>query len=167
MVKIGSGSYDLNKWLYGGYETDIVSVLYGGPGTGKTNLCTLAAVSQAKKGNKVIYIDSEGGFSTERVKQIVGGTAEELDNVLKNILQNFFLVNLLFSIFPIQHLLNSLNRKSSFCINKNNFVSFLRLRHRTKQNKIRLPASRPAINNADNVSLVAPKKPFVQIIRAS
>ena len=86
MVKIGSGSYDLNTWLYGGYESEIVTVLYGGPGTGKTNLCILAATSQAKKGNKVIYIDSEGGFSTDRVKQIINGSAEELDSVLKNIL---------------------------------------------------------------------------------
>jgi DNA repair protein RadB len=57
--KISAGSYDLNKWLAGGYETDVVTVIYGGPGTGKTNFCLCAAVSQAKKGNKVIYIDSD------------------------------------------------------------------------------------------------------------
>ncbi|MFH1803176.1 MAG: DNA repair and recombination protein RadB [archaeon] len=84
MVKVSAGSYDLNKWLFGGYETDIVTVLYGGAGTGKTNLCLLAAVSQAKKGNKVIFIDTEGGFSVERVKQLVG-EKEEVDGVLKNI----------------------------------------------------------------------------------
>ena len=82
MVKISAGSYDLNKWLYGGYETDIVSVIYGGSGTGKTNFCLLAAVSQAKKENKVIYIDTEGGFSVERIKQIAG---EDYEKVLKNI----------------------------------------------------------------------------------
>ena len=82
MVKISAGSYDLNTFLYGGYETDIVSVLYGGPGTGKTNFCLMAAVSQAKKGNRVIFIDSEGGFSTERIKQLAG---EDYDKVLTNI----------------------------------------------------------------------------------
>ncbi len=82
MVRISAGSYDLNSWLYGGYETDIVTVLYGGPGTGKTNFCLLASVSQAKKGNKVIYIDTEGGFSVDRVKQLSG---EEFEKVLKNI----------------------------------------------------------------------------------
>ena len=81
--KISAGSYDLNKWLYGGYDNDIVSVIYGGPGTGKTNFCVLAAVSQAKKGNKVIFMDTEGGFSVERVKQLAG---EEYESVLKNIL---------------------------------------------------------------------------------
>ncbi len=84
MVKISTGSYDLNKWLFGGYESDIVTVIYGGAGTGKTNFCLLAAVSQAKKGNKVIFIDTEGGFSVERVKQLV--SKEEQDKILKNIL---------------------------------------------------------------------------------
>ncbi len=84
MGKISAGSYDLNKFLYGGYETDIVTVLYGGAGTGKTNFCLLATVSQAKKGNKVIFIDTEGGFSVDRVKQLVNG--ENVDAVLKNIL---------------------------------------------------------------------------------
>ncbi|MAG37861.1 DNA repair and recombination protein RadB [Candidatus Pacearchaeota archaeon] len=87
MVKISAGSYDLNKWLHGGYESDVVTVLYGGSGTGKTNFCLLAAVSQAKKGKKVIFVDSEGGFSVERVKQLVGiGEKEEAEKVLKNIL---------------------------------------------------------------------------------
>ena len=55
----------------------------GPPGSGKTNMAVLAACSQAKKGNKVLFIDTEGGFSTDRVKQIVGDNFEE---VLKNIL---------------------------------------------------------------------------------
>ncbi len=83
MTKISAGSYDLNKWLFGGYETDIVSIVYGASGTGKTNFCLLAAVSQAKKGNKVIFIDTEGGFSTERVKQLA---PENYEDVLQNIL---------------------------------------------------------------------------------
>lgn len=82
MVKVSAGSHDLNTWLFGGYETDIVTVIYGGAGTGKTNLCLLAAVSQAKKGRKVIFIDTEGGFSVERVKQLA---PEEHEDVLKNI----------------------------------------------------------------------------------
>jgi DNA repair protein RadB len=83
MAKISAGSFDLNKWLYGGYDKDIVSVIYGASGTGKTNFCILSAVSQAKKGNKVIYIDTEGGFSTERVKQLA---PDDHNKVLKNIL---------------------------------------------------------------------------------
>lgn len=81
--KVSAGSFDLNKWLYGGYEKGIITMIAGGPGSGKTNFCILAAASQAKKGNKVIFIDSEGGFSPERVKQIVGDNFKSiLDHLL-------------------------------------------------------------------------------------
>ena len=82
MAKVSAGSYDLNKWLYGGYESGVISVIYGSPGSGKTNFCLQAAVSQAKKGNKVIYLDTEGGFSSDRVKQLVG---EKYKEALENI----------------------------------------------------------------------------------
>jgi len=85
MTKISAGSYDLNKWLHGGWENDVISCIYGASGSGKTNFCLLAAVSQAKKGNKVIFMDTEGGFSVERVKQLVGDE-DGYDIVLKNIM---------------------------------------------------------------------------------
>lgn len=81
--KISTGSYDLNKWLFGGYEKDVITMIAGPPGSGKTNLCLFAACSQAKKGNKIIFVDTEGGFSVDRVRQISG---EDYENVLKNIL---------------------------------------------------------------------------------
>lgn len=58
-------------------------MIAGPPGCGKTNFVILASCSQAKKGNKVIFVDTEGGFSVERVKQIMG--AENSENALKNI----------------------------------------------------------------------------------
>jgi len=82
--KISTGSYDLNTWLYGGYECDIITMIAGSPGSGKTNFVILASCSQAKKGNKIIFVDSEGGFSAERVKQIVG--KENSEKILENIL---------------------------------------------------------------------------------
>jgi DNA repair protein RadB len=81
--KISTGSYDLNRWLYGGYERDIITMIAGPPGSGKTNFVILAACSQAKRGNKVLFVDTEGGFSIDRIKQI---TFENSDEVLKNIL---------------------------------------------------------------------------------
>ena len=80
--KISAGSFDLNKWLYGGYERDIITMIAGPPGSGKTNFCILAASSQAKKGKKVIFMDTEGGFSVDRFRQIVG---EDYEDILKNI----------------------------------------------------------------------------------
>jgi len=83
MERVSTGSFDLNDFMQGGYERDIITMIAGGPGSGKTNLGILAACSQAKCGNKVIFIDSEGGFSTERVKQIVGeGYKDILENIL-------------------------------------------------------------------------------------
>ena len=85
--KISAGSFDLNKFLFGGYENDIITTIYGPGGSGKSNFCILVAVSQARKGNKVIFIDTEGGFSSDRVKQILGNTTkDEFNSVLKNIL---------------------------------------------------------------------------------
>ncbi len=82
--KISAGSYDLNRWLYGGYESGIITMIAGPPASGKTNFVLLAACSMAKKGKKVIFIDTEGGFSVERVKQVVG--SENFEEILKNIL---------------------------------------------------------------------------------
>jgi DNA repair protein RadB len=84
--KISAGSYELNKFLFGGYETDIITTIYGPGGSGKTNLCLLVAVSQARKGNKVIYVDTEGGFSSDRVFQLLDKKDELLDETLKNIM---------------------------------------------------------------------------------
>ena len=66
--KISAGSYDLNKWLYGGYETDVITMIAGPPGSGKTNFVILAACSQAKKGNKVII---SGGLTPDNVSKVL------------------------------------------------------------------------------------------------
>lgn len=81
--KISTGSYDLNDWLNGGYEKGIVTMVVGPAGSGKSNFSILAACSRARK-EKVIFIDTEGGFSSERVHQIVG--EENYERILENIL---------------------------------------------------------------------------------
>ncbi len=84
-MKISTGSFDLNTWLEGGYETDVITMIAGPPGSGKTNFSILASCSQSKNNKKVIFIDTEGGFSVDRVKQIVGENHEK-------ILENIFLL---------------------------------------------------------------------------
>jgi DNA repair protein RadB len=84
--KISAGSYELNKFLFGGYETDIITTLYGPGASGKSNLCMLLATSQAKKGNKVIFMDTEGGFSIDRIKQFLNNEKDQIDTILQNIL---------------------------------------------------------------------------------
>ncbi len=93
-TKISAGSYDLNKFLFGGYETDIITTIYGPGASGKTNFCLLLAVSQAKKQNKVFFIDTEGGFSIDRVKQIIkkDTNKEEFNEILEKTLQKILLL---------------------------------------------------------------------------
>ena len=80
--KISTGSLDFTKWLDKGYEKDVITMIAGPPGCGKTNLCFLVCCSQAKKANKIIFVDTEGGFSIDRIKQIVG---DDCEKVLENI----------------------------------------------------------------------------------
>lgn len=80
MVKVTTGSEVLDKLLDGGYETDVVTALYGPAGSGKTTTCLIAALSAAtakeNKDKKVVFIDTEGGFSTERLQQLIGDEKE-------------------------------------------------------------------------------------------
>jgi len=82
ITKVSSGSAVIDRLLNGGYEKDIITTIYGPAGSGKTTMCLLCSISVTHKGKKVIFIDTEGGFSVERLRQLEGHT----DNVLKNIL---------------------------------------------------------------------------------
>ena len=66
-------------------ERGAVTNFFGGPGTGKTNLCLLAVKDCLRKGGKVVFLDTEGGFSPERFRQISGGLEVNLSGV--NILE--------------------------------------------------------------------------------
>ncbi|HII72412.1 TPA: DNA repair and recombination protein RadB [Candidatus Woesearchaeota archaeon] len=78
--RVSTGAGVLDGLLSGGYESDTVTTIYGPSGSGKTNICMLAAVFMARKGRKVIYIDTEGGFSAERLKQIAPSDYADLIN---------------------------------------------------------------------------------------
>lgn len=68
--RVSTGSVIFDRLLQGGFETDTVSTIYGPAGCGKSNICIIAAVSITRSGKKVIYIDTEGGFSVSRMQQI-------------------------------------------------------------------------------------------------
>lgn len=60
-----------------------LTVIYGGPATGKTLLCLTAASHVIKRGKKVLFIDTEKGFFVERFQQVLGSTKEnDLDKVI-------------------------------------------------------------------------------------
>lgn len=72
----------LDILLGGGLLPGTITHIYGTPASGKTTIALLASYNASKEG-KVIYLDSEGGFSVERLQQIAG---EEVENVLEKIM---------------------------------------------------------------------------------
>lgn len=84
--KIPTGSKILDIMLDGGYEKDAITTIYGPAGSGKTVLCILCAMNVAKSGKKVIYVDTEGGFSIERLRQICSSIKLDYKKVLENVI---------------------------------------------------------------------------------
>ena len=82
MGKISMGADFLDALLQGGYDQDVVTTIYGPSGSGKTNLCLMAAVQVASQGKKVLFMDTEGGISVERIKQLCSNYKEILERVV-------------------------------------------------------------------------------------
>ena len=84
--KTPTGSKILDEMLEGGYEKDIITTIYGPAGSGKTVICILAAMTAAINNKKVIYVDTEGGFSVERLKQIASSISKDYKEILNDII---------------------------------------------------------------------------------
>ncbi len=67
--------------LMNGLERKAVTNFYGEPGTGKTNLCLLASLECVKQGGSVIFIDTEGGFSLDRLRQLTPDAEAVLNKI--------------------------------------------------------------------------------------
>ncbi len=76
-----SGSVVFDSLLLG-YEGGVLTTIYGPSGTGKTTVCLLAAIATIHAGKKVIFVDTEGGFSTIRFQQLV---QEPIDMLLEKV----------------------------------------------------------------------------------
>jgi len=76
------GCQAIDDLLGGGIESGTITLLYGEGGSGKTNWCLQATREVAKKGEKVIYIDTEG-VSLERLCQMSG---DKYKDIVSNIL---------------------------------------------------------------------------------
>jgi DNA repair protein RAD51 len=76
MLKLTTGSTELDKILGGGMETGSMTELFGEFRTGKTQLCHTLAVTcqlpmdQGGGEGKALYIDTEGTFRPERLAEI-------------------------------------------------------------------------------------------------
>lgn len=73
----------IDSIIGGGIEKGSITQFYGPPGSGKTNIVLKMLVQCAKNGKKAVFIDTEGGLSIERMKQISG---EYFDTFAGNII---------------------------------------------------------------------------------
>ena len=90
---ISTGSKELDKLLGGkGLETKAITEAFGAYGSGKTQVGLSLAVNvqlpveQGGAEGKAVYIDSEGPFRPERIKQMAKAKGLNEESVLKNIL---------------------------------------------------------------------------------
>ncbi|MFB6076604.1 MAG: ATPase domain-containing protein, partial [Candidatus Nanohaloarchaea archaeon] len=68
--KLSTGCDALDDLLGGGIEHGVITNVYGGAGSGKTNVCVQALVAAVRDGGSAVFIDTEGGFSAERFMQM-------------------------------------------------------------------------------------------------
>jgi DNA repair protein RadB len=73
----------IDSIIGGGIEKGSITQFYGPPGSGKTNIALKMLVQCAKNRKKAVFIDTEGGLSIERMKQISG---EDFDDLAGNII---------------------------------------------------------------------------------
>jgi len=93
ILYITTGSKNLDRLLGGrGLQTKAITEAYGAYGSGKTQLALSLAVNvqlPIEKGGangKAVYIDTEGTFRPERIRQFAEGIGANPEKVLKNIL---------------------------------------------------------------------------------
>jgi DNA repair protein RadB len=76
----------LDALLDGGFTLGEIAVVYGEAGTGKTTLAIQTTVEAARRGSKVLYIDTDHSFTHQRFAQLAG---EDSDTVSERILLFF------------------------------------------------------------------------------
>lgn len=92
VVRLSTGSKELDKLLEGGIETGSLTELFGEFRTGKTQLChTLCVTCQlpVERGGgegKALYIDTEGTFRPERLKPIAQRFGLDEEQVMDNVI---------------------------------------------------------------------------------
>ncbi len=89
--RITTGSRALNELLGGGVETQALTEAFGEFGSGKTQIGHQLSVNvqlpedQGGLQGKVVYIDTEGTFRPERIRQMAEAVGLDPDEALRNI----------------------------------------------------------------------------------
>jgi len=67
---ISTGLQQLDEFLSGGIPHGVITDIYGGSGTGKTQLLFQICINAIKNGGNVLYQDTTGSFRPERILEI-------------------------------------------------------------------------------------------------
>ncbi|MEM0201556.1 MAG: DNA repair and recombination protein RadA [Candidatus Micrarchaeaceae archaeon] len=90
--KISTGSKDLDELIGGGIETNAITEVYGKFASGKTQLsfqlCVNVQLQKGKGGldGAALFVDTEGTFRPERLKEIAKAKGMDTDAVLNNVM---------------------------------------------------------------------------------
>ena len=91
VIKINTGSKNLNSLLGGGVETRAMTEAYGAFGSGKSQIAHQLAVNvqlpleQGGANGKAVWIDTESTFRPERIKNMCDALGLDFTKTLKNI----------------------------------------------------------------------------------
>ncbi len=80
--KVSTGCKAFDVLLDGGLETGVISTVYGPAGSGKTTFCQLCSMQHLKHDKKVLFVDTEGGFSLTRFSQINSEYEKYLESLI-------------------------------------------------------------------------------------
>ena len=81
---ISTGLKKLDQFFSGGIPNGVVVDIFGGNGTGKTQLALQLTKNSIKNGGDVLFFDTTGGFRPERILQLKNNF-ENPENFLKHI----------------------------------------------------------------------------------
>ena len=82
---ISTGLKKIDNFLSGGIPNGIIVDIFGGNGTGKTQLLLQLSINSIKNGGKVLFLDTTGGFRPERILEIQKKSDSNI-NFLNNII---------------------------------------------------------------------------------
>jgi len=91
VLRLTTGSKELDELLGGGLETQTITEFYGEYGSGKSQVCHQLCVNvqlppeHGGLNSGVLYIDTENTFRTERIVQMAQNLGLDPETVMKNI----------------------------------------------------------------------------------
>ena len=115
---LAGGTSETGESLGGGLRQGQVTEITGECGSGKTQLCLSAAASAATLGHRVVFVDTNGVFSAERIKAFHRNfwsdeaTEEEITAHLDKTLE-LIAVHDVHDVFTLLHLLDQLQQDAS------------------------------------------------------